>query len=290
MLGLPEVGLLSEINLLSDARDPAPPPRYFGGCLISQICADGAVVSHVRYDEARRCRRHTHAAPFLAMIIRGGYVETSGRFAAKLRAFEGEVHPEGMDHADEVLVPRTHCLLVEVAGNAGRSAADAVDGARLTAPVAMSSSAVTVGAELFAAMHAGDAVEPLAIECALAELIGEIVVARSVRAKGTPPWIARVRALQEDEFARPLRLAEVARAVDLHPVYVSRKFREVTGAGLAATLRRVRVARALASLATGAPIARVALSCGFADQSHLTKAVRRVTGRTPGGWRRETWK
>jgi AraC-like DNA-binding protein len=32
------------------------------------------------------------------------------------------------------------------------------------------------------------------------------------------------------------------------------------------------------------------LSCGFADQSHLTKAVRNVTGRTPGGWRREEWK
>jgi len=43
----------------------------------------------------------------------------------------------------------------------------------------------------------------------------------------------------------------------------------------------------LARVAAGNPIAQVALSCGFADQSHLTKAVRKVTGRTPGGWRRE---
>ena len=111
-----------------------------------------------------------------------------------------------------------------------------------------------------------------------------------VATTGMPPWVARVRALLEEEFARPLRLGEIAGAVGLHPVYVSRKFREVTGAGLATTLRRVRVARALARVAAGDPIAQVALSCGFADQSHLTKAVRRVTGRTPGGWRREEWK
>src|ERR1044071_798437 len=101
MLGELESGLLSEINLPSDANHPGPPRHYFGGCLITQICTDGAVVSHVRYDEARLCRRHTHAAPFLAMVVHGGYAETSGRFTAKLGGFEGEVHPEGMDHADE---------------------------------------------------------------------------------------------------------------------------------------------------------------------------------------------
>ena len=31
----------------------------------------------------------------------------------------------------------------------------------------------------------------------------------------------------------------------------------------------------------------VALSCGFADQSHFTRVFTKLTGLTPGAWRRE---
>jgi AraC family transcriptional regulator len=37
--------------------------------------------------------------------------------------------------------------------------------------------------------------------------------------------------------------------------------------------------------ATATPIAEVATMVGFADQSHFTKAFRRVTGTTPRYWR-----
>jgi len=35
------------------------------------------------------------------------------------------------------------------------------------------------------------------------------------------------------------------------------------------------------------PLAEVALSCGFADQSHFTTSFRKATGRTPLRWRLE---
>lgn len=34
------------------------------------------------------------------------------------------------------------------------------------------------------------------------------------------------------------------------------------------------------------PLADIALSCGFADQSHFTRTFSRITGMTPGAWRR----
>jgi AraC family transcriptional regulator len=37
--------------------------------------------------------------------------------------------------------------------------------------------------------------------------------------------------------------------------------------------------------ATDAPLADVALAAGFCDQSHFTKAFRRVTGMTPSAYR-----
>ncbi len=84
---------------------------------------------------------------------------------------------------------------------------------------------------------------------------------------------------------RPLTLREIAREVGVHPVYLSRGFRASTGIGLADARRRARVGRAIAFLASGRPPVDVALDCGFADQSHLTKAVRRVSGTTPALWR-----
>jgi len=37
---------------------------------------------------------------------------------------------------------------------------------------------------------------------------------------------------------------------------------------------------------TGLPIAEVAVSCGFADQSHFTNTFSKITRTTPMGWRR----
>ena len=94
-------------------------------------------------------------------------------------------------------------------------------------------------------------------------------------ARSMPPWIARVRALLEDEFARPLRLGEIAHAVGLHPVHVSGKFREVTGAGIATTLQRVRVARALgfADGNDGKPDAYRAPACAMSQRPRLSRLL-----------------
>ncbi|MEH7872292.1 transposase [Rhizobium laguerreae] len=37
---------------------------------------------------------------------------------------------------------------------------------------------------------------------------------------------------------------------------------------------------------SNAPLAEVAIACGFADQSHFTRVFASVVGATPGNWRR----
>ncbi|WP_439687165.1 helix-turn-helix domain-containing protein [Cupriavidus oxalaticus] len=48
--------------------------------------------------------------------------------------------------------------------------------------------------------------------------------------------------------------------------------------------RRIEVVKA--SLRGPASIAKIASDCGFADQSHMTRVFRRLTGMTPAGWRK----
>jgi AraC-like DNA-binding protein len=74
--------------------------------------------------------------------------------------------------------------------------------------------------------------------------------------------------------------------VDRHPTHVARAFRREYGVTVAEYARRLRLDWAQAQLALeDAPLARIAIEAGFADQSHFTRAFRRHTGMTPGRYR-----
>ena len=51
-------------------------------------------------------------------------------------------------------------------------------------------------------------------------------------------------------------------------------------------LNAVRVAQAQALIRRGTPLAAVALECGFADQSHLTRRFKCSVGVTPSAWQK----
>lgn len=95
------------------------------------------------------------------------------------------------------------------------------------------------------------------------------------------------RELIEARVREPLRLVELAAELDIQPAHLSRTFRRVYGVTLSAYVLRRRVELACAALADGdISLAQLAHEVGFADQSHLCPSFRRVTGLTPGAWRR----
>jgi AraC-like DNA-binding protein len=55
-----------------------------------------------------------------------------------------------------------------------------------------------------------------------------------------------------------------------------------------AWLLQLRLQRARERIAAGWGLADTALSCGFSDQSHLTRLFTRQFGFTPGSWRKAT--
>jgi AraC-like DNA-binding protein len=76
--------------------------------------------------------------------------------------------------------------------------------------------------------------------------------------------------------------------LSLHPAWLARAYRAWRGEGIAETVRRRLVERAVLKLRSGgASLADVAAECGFCDQSHMNRAFRSVLGRTPLEVRRE---
>jgi len=116
----------------------------------------------------------------------------------------------------------------------------------------------------------------------VADLIAALLPASSAAAH---PAIDDVRALLHLDPSRDL--GALAAAVGWSPWYLSRTFHRVTGCTLNSYRRRLRVRAALDELPHSSDLAGVAVRVGFADQAHMTRAVRAETGRTPAALRRD---
>ncbi len=92
--------------------------------------------------------------------------------------------------------------------------------------------------------------------------------------------------LMLSEIGRDLTAHEIADACGVSIDRFNRGFRAATGLPPHRWRLRQRILRAMELLEhTPASISEIALSCGFADQSHLTRVFSRQIGISPGAWR-----
>ncbi|HEY2476130.1 MAG TPA: AraC family transcriptional regulator [Candidatus Cybelea sp.] len=107
---------------------------------------------------------------------------------------------------------------------------------------------------------------------------------------GLPPrTLKRVLAYVSDRLPENVSLVDIAAEAGLSPSHFSLLFKRSVGVSVHRYVMRRRVQLAVELLSrTSGPIAEVALQCGFANQSHMTSAVRRFLGITPGALRDTT--
>jgi len=79
-------------------------------------------------------------------------------------------------------------------------------------------------------------------------------------------------------------LSELAQACGLSVSRFARAFRNSTGVTPYGWVILRRVQRAKDLLEASLPLAHIALACGFADQSHMTRTFKRATGMAPRTW------
>jgi AraC family transcriptional regulator len=100
--------------------------------------------------------------------------------------------------------------------------------------------------------------------------------------------LAAVREVMAERLAEPIPLAELAATAGLSVSQFSRQFKARTGLAPHRFLLGLRVDQACRLLRTGqAPIAEIAVRCGFSHQEHLTRVMRAHLGTTPGAVRRD---
>ncbi|MDP1591710.1 MAG: helix-turn-helix domain-containing protein, partial [Prosthecobacter sp.] len=97
-----------------------------------------------------------------------------------------------------------------------------------------------------------------------------------------------VISLMTRRLGEPVTNAEMAKAAGMSARAFERSFQREYGLPPQQYLKRLRIQTACRLLVdTRESIAAIAQRCGFADQSHLTRAFRRVTKTTPAAYREQ---
>jgi len=117
------------------------------------------------------------------------------------------------------------------------------------------------------------------------ELLAQI--GRIIDGKAGPPpsWLVEIRERIHDDFNVD-SVESLASSAGVHRVHLARAFHEHYGVSVTRYLRSVRARRALSLItSTKLGLSYIAAESGYADQSHLTREIRALTGSTPGAFR-----
>jgi AraC-like DNA-binding protein len=91
----------------------------------------------------------------------------------------------------------------------------------------------------------------------------------------------------QTHFSQSQRIPHLARMAGLSPAQFDRRMHKVFGISTREFLVKVRVDAAAQDIAlSGEPLSSIAVSCGFSDQSALSRHFRRFTGCTPRQYRK----
>ncbi len=153
-----------------------------------------------------------------------------------------------------------------------------------------------LGASMLEALHRSDEANQLfidhmmlALTAHVAQTYGGVRATVEPSRSGLAPWqVKRACERLDSDLGGTLSLQQVAAEFDLSVSHFSRAFRISTGLPPHQWLLRQRV-KAAKQLMTvrGLPLAEIAVSAGFANQSHFTKVFSALVGVSPAAWRRE---
>ena len=249
-------------------------------------------------DSARQYDRHWHSTFGIGFMERGAHRSASGRGTVDAHAGEvitnnpGEVHdgrPLGGPSRRWRMVFMDPAVMASMSNAANAPAGDL----QLTRPVFRDRRLASVLRCLLQRLEQWSAATPTSPDEALAceeSLVLACELALRHHSTSRPGRdergdVSRARDRLADDLLHPPSLSQLAAVVGLSKFQLLRRFERAYGTTPHQWLRQVRVERVRAAIRNGASLAQAAADCGFADQSHMTRAFVEHFGFTPGAWR-----
>ena len=283
-----------EANPLSSATKPGSANEsrlqggQFFGAVNNRLEHSGAVFSDLRHPIPRKLPMHSHELPFFGLLLEGFYGERYGRQQKQFAPMSLMFRPAGIPHQDEIASGGLRFFHVELRPQWKRRISECSGDLNLGCEDSRGGPLFWLTMKLFRETFGVEVADSLCVESLLAEITGLAARLPLEERLDPPRWLRLILEKLHAEHASRLTLDDLSSEVGVHPVHLSRVFRRFHREGIGEYTHRLRVRASCRYLLNPElTLAEIGLLVGFADQSHFTRAFRRITGVTPHAFRRQ---
>jgi AraC family transcriptional regulator len=262
------------------------PGRFFGVSPRSSR-QGGFLLSETLYRPSQKVPRHVHQLPYFCLLVEGRYWEQYRGRPVEMGPRSVVFHPAGEVYHGDIGADGARCfhLEIEPSWQERLRPLGGLPGETVSRPGGDLS---WLAARAFRELRSPDAFSPLVLEGLGLELVAALGRERARPERRVPEWVLDCAEEIRGELRRSFTVSQLAADRDVSPTRLSREFRRHFGTSVGEYARRARIEHVADRL--GDPdveLASLALEAGFADQSHLNRVFKRLTGSTPGRVRRE---
>ena len=228
---------------------------------------------------------HHHETVSLYLVLAGQFSEQFGQRSTERRAGQLIFTPAYEPHSDAFAGCSSRCFIIEL--EVAMVARVLECGNLPLSPKCFYGPGALQAGRLYREFCLADPFAALTIESVAFEMLAEVCRESSPsRSAGPSGKTEQAREFLHANFSKSVSLRETAEAVDVHPVYLARMFRQRFGCSVGEYLRRHRIEIACFQISTTQkPLAEIACDCGFADQSHFSRTFLQLMGVTPSRYR-----
>lgn len=253
---------------------------FYSGIAAKADWPQAFVCSELVQRTPRAYPTHHHERDYFFLLLGGDYREgTSGRmneFAPVSAGF----NPKHVPHSGDAGRAGAHLFTIEFADGFLRKHLATVPGD--TVLDFGTREIVWTALRLFRCFKQRETANTLSFESIACELVGTAQSREDYASDDAPRWIRRVQDQLNAAIPGGVSVSDLAHQAGVHPVHLARVFRKVTGVSPGEYLQRARADRACDLLLNSEmPLSEVAAECGFYDQSHMTRILRRYSQTTP---------
>lgn len=246
--------------------------EYFG-TKENSVKTESFKVSLTNHLAESKITKHAHANPYLCLLVYGNYNEKSN-VESVISSGEVLYRSAGYEHSNSFNKNDSLCLNIEI-NNQDRLMTQN----DIILPLSESKEKATI--EIYKVLYAlknrsaNDLLDIYCYESMLTHI-------NTSEQNGNLIWIKRIKERINDSPTELLSLDKLSFDFGLHPNYIIRKFKEVTGYKLSEYLTKIRLENSIKNLIlTESNLTEIALNSGFYDQSHFNRNFKKHITTTP---------
>jgi AraC family transcriptional regulator len=262
-----------------------PEMHYYGSVLKSHYVS-GFLLTEAVYSSGVKIPKHSHAEANICIALKGTCSEAYGRKSREYKALTWDFLPPNHSHSLSLHGAGIHCFSLEIAPSwleRAREHSLMLDTSLhceggLLAGLLM---------RLYDEFQQMDNASPLSIEGLALEMLAEVSRRYAGASERRPPrWLNNAREILHAQFSAQIGLASLAESVGVHPVHLAREFRKHFHCTVGEYVCHLRVRYACHELYKfELSLADIAVMAGYSDQSHFSRAFKRIMHMTPAKYR-----